>query len=100
MAEVGTQHDYQGGQMHHHLGVDITLGFTGSPYTHEYSATWEEYFYLYAISEFEWSVQTAAEHAREAVLDEHGGYYGYDTFQVYGTGNESLSPARYGAGTW
>jgi len=86
------------GQMHHHVGADITLGFTGGPWTGKYSATWEYYFYLYAITEWKWSVQTAARFAAQKVNDEYEDYFGYDTFLIgpISPRDQSLAPARYG----
>ncbi|MGD9497145.1 MAG: hypothetical protein AB7Y46_12680 [Armatimonadota bacterium] len=82
------------------LGVDITLGFTGCPYTGGPSATWEERLYGYDISFDTLSVWTAATRAQDAVKDAHGDFYGYDTWSIepWYRRDQSLWPARYGGG--
>jgi len=82
-------------------GADITLGFKGKPRggtPGHPEATWEQYFYHYAIGE-QYSVWNAAKEALEAVKAQWMGYpMGYDTFLIgpISRRDQSLAPARYG----
>jgi hypothetical protein len=80
------------------MGADITLGFTGQPWTGAASATWEYGFYGYGISGMQFSVYTAAWLARDEVIQDHGQAYGYDTSLIgpISRRDQSLWPSRYG----